>query len=102
MTKSGIDEQLTAQIPPKPQDFRLSARNHGISCQQRILHTGATSMISVACSEIKETAESIRLASRWGALVGWNPGWLRPFSPMRQLAKYFMRLKLYETKSPIG
>ena len=59
MTNPGVDEQLTAQIPPKPQDFRLSAGNHGISCQGRIQHTGAASMISVACSEIKETAESI-------------------------------------------
>ena len=59
MTKSGAEEQLTAQIPPKPQDFRLSGRNHGISYSQRILHTGATSMISIASSEIKETAESI-------------------------------------------
>ena len=32
MTKSGADEQLTAQIPLKPQNFGLLARNHGISC----------------------------------------------------------------------
>ena len=68
MTNSGVDELLTAQIPPKPQDFRLSAGNHGISCQGRIQHTGAASMISTASSEIKEASKSMRFGMAFANL----------------------------------
>ena len=94
MTNSGVDEQLTAQIPPKQQDFRLSARNHGISCQERILHTGATSMISIACSEINETAQSL------GFLGQAEPSGIQFCGTFRETLSPVASLKFWVDKVP--
>ena len=41
-----------------------------MSHNRAAVHTEATSMISVACSEINETNKSIRFPGDWAALAG--------------------------------